>query len=90
VFGELRKALPLDYDVHYWHSTSKAEVDFVIDTGARLIALEVKAGAGTRPSVTRSTRSFVEAYRPHRLLIVSSAGFETERIGTTEVELSCV
>ncbi len=86
VFGELRKALPLEYDVHYWRSTSKAEVDFVIDTGARLIALEVKTGAGTRPTIPRSARSFVEAYRPHRLLIVSSAAFAPERIGTTEVE----
>ncbi len=86
VFGELLKALPLDCDVHYWRSTSGAEVDFVIDTGASLIALEVKAGAGARPSVPRSTRSFVDAYRPHRLLVVSGATFEPQRIGPTEVD----
>ena len=86
VFGELQKALPLEVDIHHWRSTSKAEVDFVFDTGAHLIALEVKAGASTRPSIPRSARSFIDAYRPHRFFVVSNSVFEPERIGTTEVE----
>jgi predicted AAA+ superfamily ATPase len=86
VFGELQKVLPLELDIHYWRSTSMAEVDFVIESGAGLIALEVKAGSITRPSIPRSARSFIEAYRPQRLLIVSNSRFDPEHIGPTTVE----
>ena len=85
VFGELRKSLPLELDLHFWRSTSKAEVDFVIDTGSAIVGLEVKAGAMGRPSVPRSARSFIEAYRPKQFLIVSTDRFDPERIDGTEV-----
>ena len=86
VFGELRKSLPLEVGIHFWRSTSKAEVDFVIDTGSALVGLEVKAGAIGKPTIPRSARSFIDAYQPQQFLIVSSAGFDPESIGTTEVQ----
>jgi len=85
VFGELRKSLPLELDLHFWRSTSKAEVDFVIDTGSAIVGLEVKAGAMGRRSIPRSARSFIEAYRPKQFLIVCTNRFDPERIGATEV-----
>jgi hypothetical protein len=85
VFGELRKTLPMEIDIHFWRSTSKAEVDFVVDTGSTIVGLEIKAGAIGRPSVPRSARSFIEAYRPKQFLIVSTNRFDPERIGATEV-----
>ena len=85
VFGELRKTLPFGMDIHFWRSTSKAEVDFVIDTGSAIVGLEIKAGAIGRPSIPRSARSFIEAYRPKRFLMVSTDRFDPERIGATEV-----
>jgi predicted AAA+ superfamily ATPase len=85
VFGELRKSLPLEMDVHFWRSTSGAEVDFVVDTHQSIVGLEAKAGISGRPSITRSARSFIEAYRPHHFLIVSASAFDPVRIGETEV-----
>ena len=85
VFGELRKSLPLQTDIHFWRSTSKAEVDFVIDTGPTLVGMEIKAGVMGRPSIPRSARSFIEAYRPKQFLIVSTDRFDPERIDATEV-----
>jgi len=85
VFGELRKTLPFGMDIHFWRSTSKAEVDFVIDTGSAIVGLEIKAGTIGRPSIPRSARSFIEAYRPKRFLMVSTDRFDPERIGATEV-----
>ena len=85
VFGELRKALPLDLDIHFWRSTSRAEVDFVFDTGAAIVGLEVKAGKTGRPAIPRSARSFIEAYRPRHFLIVGNKRFDPERIQGTEV-----
>jgi len=85
VFGELRKMLPLEMDIHFWRSTSRAEVDFVIDTGSAVVGLEVKAGTSGRPSIPRSARSFIDAYRPTRFLMVGSSRFDPEQIGATEV-----
>lgn len=85
VFGELRKTLPFGVDIHFWRSTSKAEVDFVIDTGSAIVGLEIKAGTIGRPSIPRSARSFIEAYRPKHFLMVSTDRFDPERIGATEV-----
>ncbi len=85
VFGELRKSLPLGMDIHFWRSTSKAEVDFVIDTGSAIVGLEIKAGTIGRPSIPRSVRSFIEAYRPQHFLIVSTDEFDPKPIGSTEV-----
>jgi predicted AAA+ superfamily ATPase len=85
VFGELRKTLPLELDIHFWRSTSKAEVDFVVDTGSAIVGLEVKGGAMGRPSIPRSARSFIEAYRPKHFLMISTDRFDPEHIGTTEV-----
>lgn len=67
--GEQRLEL-LD-EVRFWRSKSGAEVDFVVRRGRRLVALEVKGGPLPRPSLSRSARSFLAAYRPACLGVVN-------------------
>jgi uncharacterized protein len=71
VLSELLKNLPSRWSVQYWRSTSKAEMDFVLSDGQRIIAVEVKAGRLARPSMTRSARSFLDAYAPSMLFVVN-------------------
>ena len=76
VAAELRKHLDPLHPVgtlRYWRSTSKAEVDFVIDDAAQggVIGIECKAAALTRPELTRSARSFIQAYQPTRFVVVN-------------------
>lgn len=85
VFTELWKAMPSTAGLHYWRSTSKAEVDFVVDRGDLIIGIEVKAGNLGRPNIPRSARSFIEAYRPKVFFIVSKDITAADRIGTTQV-----
>lgn len=73
VLSELLKNLTDRWSVHYWRSTSKAEMDFVLSDGQSIIAVEVKAGRMPRPSVSRSARSFLEAYAPLMLFVVNQA-----------------
>lgn len=85
VFTELWKALPESATLHFWRSTSGAEVDFVVVQGETVVAIEVKAGDLGRPTIPRPLRSFVEAYRPVGACIVNR-GFEAaETLGTTAV-----
>ncbi|MBW2158063.1 MAG: DUF4143 domain-containing protein, partial [Deltaproteobacteria bacterium] len=65
VFTELCKHTnPLLDTILYWRSSSGAEVDFIIRAAEKLTAIEVKAGSLKRPEVSRSLRSFIQAYRP--------------------------
>lgn len=84
VFTELWKALPDGATLHFWRSTSGAEVDFVVARGDVTVAVEVKAG-GARPSFPRAARSFVEAYRPKALLMVQGGVSQRESEGDTQV-----
>jgi predicted AAA+ superfamily ATPase len=85
VFTELLKAAPADTGVHFWRSTSKAEVDFVLDLPGSLVGVEVKAGRFGRQTIPRSARSFIDAYRPELFFIVANDGAGSKRIGGTEV-----
>jgi predicted AAA+ superfamily ATPase len=83
-FSELWKILPPGGDLHFWRSSSQAEVDFVL-AGAELVGIEVKATGSGRPALTRSARSFLEAYAPKALLVVSPGVEHEQRIGETQV-----
>jgi hypothetical protein len=85
VFSELWKALPTGSELRFWRSTSKAEVDFVIASGAALIGIEVKAARLGRARVSRSARSFIEAYEPRALIVVNQGVSTNEQLGPTEI-----
>ncbi len=85
VFSELWKAVPAGSDLNFWRSTSQAEVDFVLSAGSTLVGIEVKAATGGRPGLTRSARSFVDAYAPKALLVVNRGVDTTSDLGSTHV-----
>jgi predicted AAA+ superfamily ATPase len=68
VLGELSiQASLLDGPPHffYWRTHAGAEVDIVLETGTRLIPIEVKRGTRVGPYDLRGLNSFLEAFR-HR------------------------
>ena len=82
--GEIVKALPPSWSLHYWRSKGGAEVDFVLVQGQRLIAVEVKAGG--RGRLTRSARSFIQAYSPEVFLMVTGEQASGEEaVGKTSI-----
>ncbi|NJL26470.1 MAG: ATP-binding protein [Thermoanaerobaculia bacterium] len=85
VFTELWKALPEGATLHFWRSASGAEVDFVIARGETLVGIEVKAQALARPKLTRSSRSFIEAYQPATFFVLNTGLEHHEKLGATEV-----
>jgi uncharacterized protein len=72
----LRGTFPLA-NIHFWRSQAKAEVDFVVDDGGKLHAFEVKASSPSRPTVSRSLRSFIQTYSPASATVVN-LGLEAE------------
>lgn len=63
-------------EIFYWREGDK-EVDFVLKSGEKLIALEVKSGSD---SLTQSSvDSFVKYFSPQRVLLVGDQGISLEK-----------
>ncbi len=82
VYAELRKLVsplaPVSV-IRFWRSKSGAEVDFVIGDGPDILAVEAKATALTGPKLSRSARSFIEAYEPREFWVVNRGYAGEER-----------
>ena len=63
--------------VHYWRD-SNDEVDFVLEQGPRVIAIEVKSGPKT--SLTRGMDEFGRRYNPHKILRVGGEGIPLDEL----------
>ncbi len=83
IFSEIIKALPFSADLHYWRSKSGAEVDFIIAAGSDIFAMEVKSSSLRKPVLSRSARSFIDAYQPGFFFLVNMSLNAEISIGTT-------
>lgn len=70
----LNQADDWDYKVYYWRNGNK-EIDFVLESNRRCIAIEVKSG---RRTANAGMPAFVERFSPQRSLIVGSGGVPVE------------
>jgi uncharacterized protein len=86
VATELWKILPEGATLHFWRSSSGSEVDFVVVRGDRILPVEVKADRRGRPLLSRSLRSFLEAYQPVTALVVNPGLAHRDPMGGVEVE----
>ena len=64
-----------DCQAHYWRERNR-EVDFVVQAGDRLVAIEVKSGRAT--DTLAGMAAFSEAFRPTRKLLVGGDGIDVE------------
>jgi predicted AAA+ superfamily ATPase len=85
-FTEISKHVPFQASVHFWRSKGGAEVDFVIELGRKIFAIEVKAAGLRRPVPGKSMRSFIDAYRPDRVAFLNETMEERIRQGRTPID----
>jgi predicted AAA+ superfamily ATPase len=64
-------ALTGDYRLFYWREASK-EVDYVLQKGNRILALEVKSGH--RPTARPGMAAFDRIYAPAKKFLVGTSG----------------
>ena len=85
----LTELLKRGYNVKYWKTKNKAEVDFVIERGKDVIPIEVKLFADGK--IGRSLHSFIEKYSPTRAFVVSCRGETMQQtIGKTTIDFTTV
>lgn len=70
-------------ELYYWRDRNR-EVDFVVRSGNRLVAIEVKSGRS--PRTRQGMDAFIEAHRSARPLLVGGGGIAIEDFLTTPVE----
>ena len=86
VFTEITKSINVLLDaVKYWRSKSGAEVDFILERQGKITAWETKSG-DSRGKITRSSRSFIEAYQPEHFYIVSEKTYPEQQLGKTQIK----
>jgi len=65
VLSEIVKTLThrgVDPQVYFWRTSAGTEVDIVVETGGRLVPVEVKLSATPRPAMASSIRTFREDF----------------------------
>lgn len=76
--------------IHFWRTTAKTEIDFVIESGRRLIPVEVKYREMAKPAVPRALDGFSEKYKPERCLIVNRSLRTSVHVRKTEVRFMTI
>jgi predicted AAA+ superfamily ATPase len=61
--------------LHYWRERNH-EVDFIVQAGRRLTAIEVKSGRA--PQAHAGTAAFAQTFKPQRSLLVGGDGIALE------------
>jgi hypothetical protein len=65
--------------LHYWRTTDKAEVDFIIKRPTGILPIEVKYGELNANTLSRSFRSFIAKYKPAEAWVINRT-FQSELI----------
>jgi len=85
VFGELHKRWPEPGQVRFWRTRGGAEIDFVLESASgHSIGIEVKSSQNAE--LSRSTRSFIDAYAPRHVLLVTRGERRREAVDDTIVD----
>ena len=58
------------YGFHFWRTTDKAEVDFVIAIGNQILPIEVKFKEIKTSEISKSLHSFISKYKPRNVTVI--------------------
>ena len=74
-----------DKTLHFWRTLDKAEVDFVIESGNKLIPIEVKYASCEKSSMKKSLRSFINKYNPEKAFVINIYSRNEIKVKNTKV-----
>ena len=69
------------FNLYYWRERSD-EVDFVMEKGGKVIALEVKTNPARQ---TKGMAAFTKQWQPHKILMIGKEGLSWQDFLTTRV-----
>ena len=90
IFQELlkyREQNYLNYRINFWRTKGGAEVDFILSYNEEVLPIEVKYQNIQKFKVSKSFRSFIEAYEPKVALIITNHFKKEELVNNTLVKM---
>ncbi len=78
VYNELKS---LGYNIKYWRTTGKAEIDFIIEEQNQVIPVEVKSLG----KIKRGFINFIEAYKPKNAIVFTDKDFTVKKVNSTKI-----
>ncbi|MEM3503547.1 MAG: ATP-binding protein [Nitrososphaeria archaeon] len=78
VYNELKSS---GYNIKYWRTTGKAEVDFIIEKHGQVVPVEVKSLG----KIERGFINFINMYKPKNALVLTDREFTVKELGSTRV-----
>lgn len=86
VYRELKEIARATFaELHFWRTKDRAEVDFVLARGDRVVPIEVKYSMLKTPTLERSFQSFLDAYHPEKAFVINRSLTASVRRNTTEI-----
>ncbi len=85
-FTELLNALQDETEIKYWRTLGKAEVDFILSMGQRILPVEVKYETMKKPKIERGLRNFIHAYKPKKALVITKDYWGAVKLDNTQVK----
>ncbi|MBT6842974.1 MAG: ATP-binding protein [Candidatus Melainabacteria bacterium] len=58
-------------EIHFWRTTDKAEVDFIIDSAKTVVPVEVKYSHYQKAKIPSSLKSFIKKYKPKEAWLIN-------------------
>ena len=74
-----------DFNVNFWRTTAKAEVDIILSNVKEEIPVEIKFENIKKEGISRSFHSFIDNYEPKRGLIATKDYFGEMKAGNTKI-----
>ena len=74
-------------NINFWRTKDKSEVDFVLNTGKKLIPIEVKYNMGKNLKTGNSLVNFIKRYHPETAYLVTPNKQENLSVSGTEVKI---
>lgn len=91
VFCELKAYLSCypdkDYEINYWRTQTKLEVDFILNNGKKIIAIEVKASKQPSLKKLNGLKAFKDEYPKAMAIVVCQAKFDSIQDGITMMSM---
>ncbi|MFZ5822345.1 MAG: ATP-binding protein [Chloroflexota bacterium] len=81
------KVADTSHRIHHWRTSSKAEVDFVLDKNTEVVPVEVKYRKMDAPQIPRSYQNFISAYHPPKGYVIHLGDTLHREINATKVFL---
>lgn len=72
-------------EIRYWRTLGQAEVDFILKRSDKVIPIEIKYSPMKSPEINRSLKSFINAYKPERALVLNKALTARIKVENTKV-----